>query len=544
MLTLHGDGVSRGVAVGRLSFLRAQPPEETPRTVADPAPELARFEAARTKASGQLAQLAEDTRAKLGEEEAQLFDIHQMMLEDLDYLDAVQAKVQEGPYTAEYAVQETGKQFAQMFADMDDAYMKERAADVLDVSRRVVRILRGEADTELGGGEPCIIAADDLAPSQTARLDRQRVLAFVTAKGAANSHTAIFARTMGIPAIVNLQDALTDDLDGRQVCVDGSTGELFVDPDAHTAQDFARRRSEEEAHRAYVEKFRGQKAHSPDGRPILVCANVGSPDDVKAAVAADADGVGLFRSEFLYLGRDDFPPEEDQFRAYQKAVQLLEGRTLVVRTLDIGADKQAAYFGLPVEDNPAMGLRAIRICLTRPEIFRTQLRALYRASAFGKLAIMFPMIISLEEVRHIKDICADVRKELKDQGMAFDEGVELGIMIETPAAAVMADVLAPEVDFFSIGTNDLTQYTLAADRQNTAIAPFIDRHHPALLRLIAHTVKSAHQGGAWVGICGELAADPELTAQFVEMGVDELSMSPGAILDIKAKILDPCPIPL
>lgn len=539
MLTLHGDGVSRGVAVGRLSFLNAQSAPVTPQLVSDPQAELRRFEVARATAMAQLDQLAEDTRGKLGEEEAQLFEIHQMMLEDLDYLDAVQAKVQEGPYAAEYAVQETGIQFAQMFASMDDAYMKERSADVLDVSRRVVRVLRGESDAQLGAGEPCIIAADDLAPSETARLDRERVLAFVTAKGAANSHTAIFARTMGIPAVVNLQGALTTELDGRQVCVDGSTGEVFVDPDEATAQDFARRRAEEEAHRVYVERFRGQKAHTPDGRPILVCANVGSPDDVKAAVSADADGVGLFRSEFLYLGRDDFPTEEDQFRAYQKAVQLLEGKTLVVRTLDIGADKQASYFDLPAEDNPAMGLRAIRICLTRPEVFRTQLRALYRASAFGKLAIMFPMIISVEEVRHIKGICADVRRELKAEGVAFDEQVELGIMIETPAAAVMADVLAPEVDFFSIGTNDLTQYTLAADRQNTAIAPFIDRHHPALLRLIAHTVQSAHAGGAWVGICGELAADPELTARFVELGVDELSMSPGAILDIKARILDP-----
>lgn len=539
MLTLHGSGVSRGVAVGRLSFLRSVPAEEAARTVSDPEAELARFEVARAAAMAQLDQLAEDTRGKLGEEEAQLFEIHQMMLEDLDYLDAVQARIQAGPYAAEYAVQETGKQFAQMFSDMDDPYMKERSADVLDVSRRVVRVLRGETDAELGSNEPCVIAAADLAPSETARLDRERVLAFITAKGAANSHTAIFARTMGIPAVVNLQDALTDDLDGRQVCVDGATGEVFVDPDDATAQDFARRREAEEAHLAYVERFRGQKAHAPDGRPILVCANVGSPDDVKAAVAADADGVGLFRSEFLYLGRDDFPSEAEQFQAYQKAVQLLEGRTLVVRTLDIGADKQADYFDLPKEDNPAMGLRAIRICLTRPDIFRTQLRALYRASAFGKLAIMFPMIISVDEVRRIKDICAAVRAELKAEGVAFDEHAELGIMIETPAAAVMADVLAPEVDFFSIGTNDLTQYTLAADRQNTAIAPFIDRHHPALLRLIAHTVKSAHEGGAWVGICGELAADPELTARFVELGVDELSMSPGAILDIKAKILDP-----
>lgn len=539
MKTLRGIGVSRGVAVGVLRFLTSAPAEEPKRQVADPQAELERFDSARATASEQLGALAQETLEKLGEEEAQLFEIHQMMLEDDDYLEAIQGLIQEGPYAAEYAVQETGKQFAQMFADMDDEYMKARSADVLDISRRVVRVLRGETDAQLDGGQPCIIAADDLAPSETARLDREKVLAFITAKGAANSHTAIFARTMGIPAVVDLQDALTEDLNGHQICVDGATGEVFVDPDEATAQDFARRREAEEAHRRYVEQFRGQTAHTPDGKPILVCANVGSPEDVKLAVGADADGVGLFRSEFLYLGRDDYPSEEDQFKAYQKAIQLLEGKTLVVRTLDIGADKQAGYFDLPVEENPAMGLRAIRICLTRPEVFRTQLRALYRASAFGKLAIMFPMIIALDEVRRIKDICASVRAELKGEGVAFDEQVELGIMIETPAAAVMADALAPEADFFSIGTNDLTQYTLAADRQNTAIAPFIDRHHPALLRLIAHTVKSAHAGGAWVGICGELAADPELTARFVEMGVDELSMSPGAILDIKAKILDP-----
>ena len=538
MLTLHGDGVSRGVAAGRLSFLRAQPPEEAPRTVADPGPELERFAAARAAAAAQLAQLAEETRAKLGEEEAQLFDIHQMMLEDLDYLDAVRAKIQEGPYTAAYAVQETGRQFAQMFADMDDAYMKERSADVLDVSGRVVRILRGEGDAELGSGEPCIIAADDLAPSQTARLDRERVLAFVTAKGAANSHTAIFARTMGIPAIVNLQSALTDDLDGHQVCVDGSTGELFVDPDEATAQDFARRRSQEEAHRAYVERFRGQQAHSPGGRPILVCANVGSPDDVKAALAADADGVGLFRSEFLYLGRDDFPPEEDQFKAYQKAVQLLEGRTLVVRTLDIGADKQASYFGLPVEDNPAMGLRAIRICLTRPEIFRTQLRALLRASVYGKLNIMFPMITHLEQVLEIKTIVNQVRQELDKEGIPYSQDVEYGIMIETPAAAVMADVLAKEVDFFSIGTNDLTQYTLAADRMNANISHLFDSGHPAVLRLIERTAKAAHEAGIWVGICGESAANTALTAFYMSVGIDELSVSAASIPAVKRAVIE------
>ena len=479
-----------------------------------------------------------ETRARLGEEQSLLFKIHQMMLEDLDYRETVTGLIRSEKVCAEYAVDQAAAQFSAMFTQMDDSYMRERAADVLDVSRRVLRLLTGREDDALMEAEPAIIAADDLAPSETARLDRERVLAFITAKGSASSHTAIFARTMGIPAVVGLGDSLLEAYGGREVFVDGTSGEVYVEPDAETVAGLQRRRAAEDERRSYLERFRGREAAAPDGRRVLVCANIGSPADLGAALTGDADGVGLFRSEFLYLGRDDFPSEEDQYRAYREAVEAMGGRTVVVRTLDIGADKQADYFRLPREENPAMGMRAIRICLTRPQVFLTQLRALYRASAHGRLAIMFPMITSVAEVRRIKEICAQARRELEAEGKPFDGHAELGIMIETPAAAVISDLLAREVDFFSIGTNDLTQYTLAADRQNAAIEPFCDRHHEAVLRLIRTTVENAHGAGIWAGICGELAADAALTDIFLDMGVDELSMTPGSILEIKARILD------
>ena len=460
------------------------------------------------------------------------------MLEDLDYCESITGMIRDEHVNAEYAVEQTGEQFSQMFAQMDDAYMKERSADVLDVSRRVIRLLTGQEDEALGGDTPCIIAADDLVPSETARLDRSKVLGFITARGSSNSHTAIFARTMGIPAVVGLGDSLLEEFDGKNVFVDGASGEVFVAPDAQTTAELENRRDQEAAHRRYLDTFRGREAVTPDGHRILVCANIGAPKDLEAVLGADADGIGLFRSEFLYLGRDNYPPEEDQYQAYRQVLEAMEGRMVVIRTLDIGADKQADYFELPKEENPAMGLRAIRICLTSPEVFRTQLRALYRASAHGKLGIMFPMITSVSEVLRIKEICAQVREELKAEGIPFDEHVELGIMIETPAAAVISDLLAQEVDFFSIGTNDLTQYTLAVDRQNAQVESFCDRHHEALLRLIRTTVENAHKAGIWAGICGELAADTTLTDFFMEVGVDELSMTPGAILETKAKILD------
>ena len=538
MTLLHGEGVSRGVASGQLRFLRRNAQAQPRREVADSEAEVLRFDQAREAAMAQLGGLYEETCAKLGEEKALLFQIHQMMLEDLDYCDSITGMIRDEHVNAEYAVEQTGEQFSQMFAQMDDDYMKERSADVLDVSRRVIRLLTGREDEALGGDTPCIIAADDLAPSETARLDRSKVLGFITARGSSNSHTAIFARTMGIPAVVGLGDSLLKEFDGKDVFVDGASGEVFVDPDAQTSAQLADRRDQEAAHRRYLDTFRGREAVTPDGHRVLVCANIGAPKDLEAVQGADADGIGLFRSEFLYLGRDDYPPEEDQYQAYRQVLEAMGGRMVVIRTLDIGADKQADYFQLPKEENPAMGLRAIRICLTRPEVFRTQLRALYRASAHGKLGIMFPMITSVSEVKRIKEMCAQVREELKAEGVPFDEKAELGIMIETPAAAVISDLLAREVDFFSIGTNDLTQYTLAADRQNAQVGSFCDRHHEALLRLIRTTVENAHRAGIWAGICGELAADTALTDFFTEVGVDELSMTPGAILEVKARILD------
>ena len=538
MTVLHGEGVSRGVASGNLRFLRRDAQAQPRREVADAEAEVLRFDQAREGAMEQLGTLYEETCAKLGEEKALLFQIHQMMLEDLDYCESITGMIRDEHVNAEYAVEQTGEQFSQMFAQMDDAYMKERSADVLDVSRRVIRLLTGQEDEALGGDTPCIIAADDLVPSETARLDRSKVLGFITARGSSNSHTAIFARTMGIPAVVGLGDSLLEEFDGKNVFVDGASGEVFVDPDAQTTAELENRRDQEAAHRRYLDTFRGREAVTPDGHRILVCANIGAPKDLEAVLGADADGIGLFRSEFLYLGRDNYPPEEDQYQAYRQVLEAMDGRMVVIRTLDIGADKQADYFELPKEENPAMGLRAIRICLTRPQVFRTQLRALYRASAHGKLGIMFPMITSVSEVLRIKEICAQVREELKADGIPFDEHVELGIMIETPAAAVISDLLAQEVDFFSIGTNDLTQYTLAVDRQNAQVESFCDRHHEALLRLIRTTVENAHKAGIWAGICGELAADTTLTDFFMEVGVDELSMTPGAILETKAKILD------
>lgn len=537
MNVLHGEGVCAGVAGGKLHVLHRQ--TETPkRQISDPEGEIARFDAARERAIAQLAALEEETQERLGQEQALLFQIHQMMLEDLDYRESVTGIISGQLMNAEYAVDQTAAQFSQIFAQMDDAYMQQRASDVLDVSRRLISVLMGREEAGWAGDEPVILAADDLVPSETARLDRQRVLAFVTAQGTGSSHTAIFARTMGIPAVVGLGDALLPDYDGREVYVDGAAGEVYIDPDPETKAQLISRREALLRLRQHAEQYRGVPATTPEGKRIQLCANIGSPKDLEAVEQGDGDGIGLFRSEFLYLGRDDYPSEEDQYRAYRQVAQAMAGRMVVVRTLDIGADKQASYFALPQEENPAMGMRAIRICLTRPQVFRTQLRALYRASVHGNLSIMFPMITSLEEVRQVKEICRQVRQELQEAGVPFRAETPLGIMIETPAAALISDRLAPEVDFFSIGTNDLTQYTLAVDRQNGSIGAFCNPHHEAVLRLIRYTAEQAHQAGIWVGICGELAADPSLTQTFVEMGIDELSMSPGKILETKARILD------
>lgn len=537
MIALHGEGVSAGIAGGKLHVLRRQ--TETPkRQISDPEGEIARFDAAREQAIAQLAALEMETQERLGQEQALLFQTHQMMLEDLDYRESVTGLISDQLVNAEYAVDQTAAQFSQIFAQMDDDYMRQRASDVLDVSRRVISLLMGREEIGWTEEGPVILAADDLVPSETARLDRRRVLAFVTAQGTGSSHTAIFARTMGIPAVVGLGEALLPDYDGREVYVDGASGDVYIDPDPETKARLITRGEELLRFRQHAEQYRGIPATTSEGRRIQLCANIGSPKDLDAAEQGDADGIGLFRSEFLYLGRDDYPSEEDQYQAYRQAAERMAGRLVVVRTLDIGADKQASYFALPQEENPAMGMRAIRICLTRPEVFRTQLRALYRASAHGNLAIMFPMITSLEEVRQVKEICKQVQAELQAAGVPFRAETPLGIMIETPAAALISDRLAPEVDFFSVGTNDLTQYTLAVDRQNGSIGTFCNPHHEAVLRLIQYAAEQAHRAGIWIGICGELAADPDLTQTFAEMGIDELSMSPGRILETKARILD------
>ncbi len=431
---------------------------------------------------------------------------------------------------------ETAQKFADMFASMDDEYMRGRAADVRDVSRRVLSILTGVPAGGIESDGPVIVAADDLAPSETVQLDKSKVLAFVTAGGSASSHTAILARTMGIPAVIGVGGALTEELDGREAAVDGFTGEVYLDPDEDTRGHLQVKARKDAEYRQLLSQYRGKETRTKDGQQLLLYANIGSPDDMEAVLNNDAEGVGLFRSEFLYLESEDYPTEERQFQAYKEVAEKMEGRRVVIRTLDIGADKQAAYFRLPPEDNPAMGMRAIRICLTRPEIFKTQLRALYRASAYGKIAIMFPLITSVRELREIRKLAADVRAELSVKNIPFNPDTELGIMIETPAAAVISDQLAKMVDFFSVGTNDLTQYTLAADRQNESVAEFADPHHEAILRLIEYSAKSAHEAGIWIGICGELAADQELTRTFLQMGIDELSVSPPAVLPLRARI--------
>lgn len=538
MKTLHGQGVSRGGAFGRLTFFHRSTEGVAKRGVGDIPGELNRFADARNAASAQLDVLYSETVASLGEENALLFQIHQMILEDPDLCATICAIIQDEGVCAEYAVETAARAFAATFSSMEDAYMRSRAADITDVARRLVRVLSGEMDEAPALSEPVILAADDLVPSETARLDRSKVLAFVTAGGCLNSHTAIFARTMGIPAVVGLGDALTADLEGRTTIVDGAAGEVLLDPDSSVLDKYRQKQRAEAERRAEIEQYRGKPSMTRAGQRIKLCANVGSLDDVEAALQNDAEGVGLFRSEFLYLQSDDFPSEEVQFSAYRTVVEQMAGRQVVIRTMDIGADKQAAYFRLSPEENPAMGMRAIRICLTRPEIFTTQMRALYRASAYGTLAVMFPMITHPNEVRRVKQIAAEVREALRSGGIPFDEGMALGIMVETPAAALLSDLLAQEVDFFSVGTNDLTQYTLALDRQNSQVASFDDPAHAAVLRLIATAAENAHKAGIWIGVCGELGADEALTAEFLRMGIDELSVTPSAILRLRAKVAE------
>lgn len=536
MEQIFGKGVSKGVAAGPISFYRRPSGEIPRRSVTDTAAELARFHDACETAKEQLGVLHDKALAEAGEDAAMLFEAHQMMLDDLDFVESIEGLIENDRLNAEAAVSDTGAQFAEMFAAMDDSYMQARAADIRDISTRVVGILTGEGESGIVSDVPCIVAADDLAPSETVQLDKSLILGFITAGGSANSHTAILARTMGIPAIIGAGDALQAEMEGKYAIIDGQTGEAVVEPDDAERERLLKKQAKEKALKELLDQLKGKPNVTKDGRNVMVYCNIGSPADIDAVLQNDGGGIGLFRSEFLYLQGSDYPTEDEQFEAYKTVAERMGGRRVIIRTLDIGADKQADYFHLDKEENPAMGLRAIRICLTRPEVFRTQLRALYRASAYGKIAIMFPMITSVWEVQEIKRICRNIRAELAEEGVPMADKVELGIMIETPAAVMMSAELAREVDFFSVGTNDLTQYTLAVDRQGVGLDRFFDAHHPAVLRMLRMTAENAHRAGIWIGICGELGADAELTETFLSMGIDELSVSPSAVLPLRSAI--------
>ena len=536
MLTLQGKSVFAGISIGPLALFQRNAISTAQHAVADSEAEIARFQKARREAIAQLGDLYEKAVEKVGEEQAAVFEVHQMMLDDDDYIESIEGLIRDDKINAEAAVDKTAQQFAEMFRSMDDAYMQARAADVLDISRRVEQQLCGGQGIDFSKYDQVIIAADDLAPSETLQLDTDKILGFVTSGGSTNSHTAILARTLGIAAVVSTNTDLDAGADGKMAIIDGFTGTVYIDPDAETLAKMKEKKDAEEDRIKKLEAVRGAASETRDGRKVKIFANIGNPGNIPQVLANDAEGIGLFRSEFLYLENSDYPTEEQQFEAYKKTAEALAGKTVVIRTLDIGADKKVDYFNLDAEENPAMGMRAIRICLTRPDLFRTQLRALLRASAFGKIAIMFPMIISLEEIKKSKAILDEVRRELDGEGIAYDKDMEVGIMVETPAAAVMSDELAKEVDFFSIGSNDLTQYTLAIDRQQTKLDAFFDPHHPAVLRLIQQTVENGHKVGIWVGICGELGADLTLTETFLRMGVDELSVSPPLVLPLREKV--------
>lgn len=536
MEQIFGKGVSKGVAAGPISFYRRASGGIPRHEVSDTAAELERFRAARETAKEQLAKLYDKALAEAGEDAAMLFEAHQMMLEDLDFVESIEGMIENDRVNAEAAVNDTGAQFAEMFAAMDDSYMQARAADIRDIAARVVGILTGEGESGIVSDVPCIVAADDLAPSETVQLDKSLILGFITSAGSANSHTAILARTMGIPAIIGAGAALKSELEGKYAILDGQTGEAVIEPDDAERERLLKKQAKEKALKELLDQLKGKPNVTKDGRNVMVYCNIGSPADIDAVLQNDGGGIGLFRSEFLYLQGSDYPTEDEQFEAYKTVAERMGGRRVIIRTLDIGADKQADYFHLDKEENPAMGLRAIRICLTRPEVFRTQLRALYRASAYGKIAIMFPMITSVWEVQEIKRICRNIRAELAEEGVPMADKVELGIMIETPAAVMMSAELAREVDFFSVGTNDLTQYTLAVDRQGMGLDRFFDAHHPAVLRMLRMAAENAHKAGIWIGICGELGADAELIETFLSMGIDELSVSPSAVLPLRSAI--------
>ncbi|MDO4866352.1 MAG: phosphoenolpyruvate--protein phosphotransferase [Clostridia bacterium] len=536
MISIQGKGVSTGVAMGPLYYYQRAKSTIRRYEVEDVHAEWGRFKAAQSKAIDQLGELAEKAREEAGDEAAMLFETHQMMAEDMDYEEAIENLIKEEKLNAEAAVTDTAAQFADMFAQMDDAYMQARAADVKDVSSRIIAALTGVVQGGIDSPVPVILAADDLAPSETVQLDKTKILGFITEGGSGSSHTAILARTMGIPAIIGVGNQLKPEYEGRDVIVDGSTGSVVLDADEATRNVMMAKREEQLRQRRLLEELKGQENITRDGQKIKVFCNIGNPEDVPTVLSNDGGGIGLFRSEFLYLNCSDYPSEDYQFEAYKQVLSDMGDKEVVIRTLDIGADKQIDYFQLPKEENPAMGNRALRICLNRPEIFKTQLRALYRASAYGHLGIMFPMVTSVWEVKEARKMCEQVKKELDAEGKPYSPDVQIGIMIETPAAAVMSDRLAKLVDFFSCGTNDLTQYTLACDRQNNDLGRFFNPHHPAVLRLLKMVCDNAHKNGVWVGICGELGADLELTETFLSIGIDELSVSPRAVLPLRQKI--------
>ena len=536
MILMQGKGVSKGVANGPVYFFQRPNTTITDAPAADIEVEKRRIAAAQEKSAEQLNALADKAREETGEETAILFETHAMFVEDEDYVDCMMNALDERGCTAEKAVEIAGEEFAAMLAAMDDAYMQARAADIKDVTRRILNNLMGVADGGIDSDVPVILAADDLAPSETLQLDKSKILGFITQGGSGNSHTAILARTMGIPAICGLGDALKSEYNGRAVYIDGETGQVAIEPDEITLSAFQTKYEKQQELKELMETMKGQEDVTLDGRHMMVYCNIGSPEDVAAVHSNDGQGIGLFRSEFLYLAASDYPSEEEQFKAYKEVAAAMDGKRVVIRTLDIGADKQVDYFEMQKEENPALGVRAIRICLNRPEVFRTQLRALYRASAFGKVAIMFPMITSVWEVRECKRACQKVMAELDAEGIPYNKDTEIGIMIETPASVFVAEELAREVDFFSVGTNDLTQYTLACDRQANDLGKFFDPHHPAVLRALKMATEAAHKAGIWIGICGELGADLELLETFLAIGIDELSVSPTSVLPLRAEI--------
>lgn len=538
MTILKGKGVFGGIAFGKISIYNREEFEIKRYRVEDTDSEIRRYESAKKIAIVQLQSLYEKALQEVGETNAMIFQIHQMMLEDLDYCESIINIIKNQNVNAEYAVGTTSDNFSEMFSSMDDSYMKERAADVRDVSKRLLKILADSLENVVSFNEPSIIAADDLAPSETVQLDKNKVLGFVTMRGSSSSHTAILARTMNIPAIIGVGSQLKDEFDGCEAIIDGYAGDVYINPDHDTIQKMREKQEAKERQAALLLELKGRENITVDGRHIEIFANIGNSSDVGAVLQNDAGGIGLFRSEFLYLENDDYPSEDQQFAVYKDVAEKMSGKKVIIRTLDIGADKQVDYFEMPHEENPAMGYRAIRMCLDRLDIFKTQLRALYRASAFGKIAIMFPMIISVDEVKKIKEIIKVVKRELEEDEIQFSNDVELGIMIETPAAAIISDDLAKEVDFFSIGTNDLSQYTLAIDRQNDKLTSIFDSHHKAILRLIKFVADNAHKNGIWVGICGELGADESLTETFLSMGIDELSVSPPYVLGIRKKVIE------